>query len=756
MTNNNQKNHPVLGPESGEKGVSVIICAYTEARWNDLCEAVASVNNQVLPPQEIILVIDHNDPLFQRASHFFLDEVVLENQEEQGLSGARNTGIAAAQGNIIAFMDEDAVAEPEWLQHLVETYADSRVMGVGGAIIPIWMKAHPDWFPDEFRWVVGCTYRGMPVQKAPIRNLIGANMSIRRKVFENVGGFRTGLGRVKTMPLGCEETELCIRAQQRWPASSFVFNPEARVHHRVPAQRGTLRYFASRCFSEGISKSTVSQLVGARDGLSSERQYMLHTLPEGIFEGLTSGFTGWRRAGAILLGLAITGMGYLRGMIWGRKSRLEALNGETPSGDRFVRNQGRAIAVTGHTPENAYDGNSPQVSTDLARPRILMVTPRFFPMVGGVENHVYEVARRLAGKNVEVTVLTTDPARHLPRYEEMEGFHVERVRAWPADADYYWAPGIYAVIRRGDWDLVHVQSYHTLVPPIAMLAAWRSKIPYVVTFHGGGHSSRFRNSVRNLQRILLRPLLGRAARLIAVARFEVEQYGRELNISRDRFAMIPNGCDLPVAPTNDVASTGTLIASVGRLERYKGHQRVIAAMPYILKERPDARLWIAGSGPYEPELRRLAQQLAVEEKVQIQAVPISDRQQMAAKLSKASLFVLLSDFETHPIAVLEAVSLGVPALVADNSGLSELGELGLASRIPLRKHGREISGLEVAQAILAQLDHPLKPPAVNLPTWEDCAEELFDLYLDIIGSSQGGSVAYSHADPVLSPDPGGN
>src|SRR5512147_2912812 len=122
--------------------------------------------------------------------------------------------------------------------------------------------------------------------------------------------------------------------------------------------------------------------------------------------------------------------------------------------------------------------------------RVLMVTPRYFPFMGGVENHVYEVARRLARLGVDITVLTTDTSGQLPADELVDGIKIKRVRAWPAQRDYYFAPGIYRFIRGGRWDIVHVQSYHTLVAPLAMFAARQARIPYVLTFHGGGHSSQ--------------------------------------------------------------------------------------------------------------------------------------------------------------------------------------------------------------------------------------------------------------------------
>lgn len=364
-------------------------------------------------------------------------------------------------------------------------------------------------------------------------------------------------------------------------------------------------------------------------------------------------------------------------------------------------------------------------------PRVLMVTPRYFPCMGGVETHVYEVARRLAALGVQITVLTTDLSGQLPIIEKVDGVTIQRVRAWPANRDFYWAPDIYRIIQEGGWDVVHLQSYHTLVAPLAMFAAVRAKIPYVVTFHGGGHSSGIRNRLRNLQQLLLRPLLARAFRLIAVARFESELYGKRLHLNNEQFVLIPNGCDIaappqlnPQAKSSGSADDTITIASIGRLERYKGHQRMIAALPYILKQRPNVRLWIAGAGPYESELIRLATELGVADFVKIRAIPGSQREVMAQEVSKAALVTILSDFETHPIAAIEALALGRPLLVTDTSGLHELAQNGYARAIPLSSTSKEIG-----EAVVHCLSQPLIPKQLQLPTWDECALSLKDLYL---------------------------
>jgi glycosyltransferase involved in cell wall biosynthesis len=301
---------------SSQLSVSVIICAYTEDRWDDLLAAVRSVQQQTAPPAEVLVVVDHNPSLLRRSRQELAGVDVIENEGQRGLSGARNSGVAAASGQVLAFLDDDATADADWLARLAAGYRDPRVLGVGGAIEPVWLAGRPAWFPDEFDWVVGCTYRGMPEQPVPVRNLIGCNMSLRRAVFERVGGFLDGIGRIGTKPLGCEETELCLRARRHWPDGIFLYQPLARVFHRVPGSRAEFRYFVARCLAEGHSKARVARLAGSGPGLATERTYVLRTLPRGVITGLKATTiggdpAGWRRSAAILFGLAFTTAGYL-------------------------------------------------------------------------------------------------------------------------------------------------------------------------------------------------------------------------------------------------------------------------------------------------------------------------------------------------------------------------------------------------------------------------------------------------------------
>jgi glycosyltransferase involved in cell wall biosynthesis len=372
-------------------------------------------------------------------------------------------------------------------------------------------------------------------------------------------------------------------------------------------------------------------------------------------------------------------------------------------------------------------GICPAVGGRRAPLRVLFLAQRYFPYMGGLETHVYEVARRMVEAGVEVTVLTTDTGGTLPATDEVNGVRIERVRAWPAERDYYFAPGLYRAVQRGDWDVIHCQGCHTLFAPLAMFAAWRSGRPYVVSFHSGGPPNGLRRAIRRAQWTALRPLLARARRLVAVSKSEVVSFGHDLGLSKDRFTIIRNGSEMPpvpaVAPQREA---GTLIVSPGRLQEYKGHHRLIAALPYIIAERPDARLLILGAGPYEAELRQLARATGVAERVEIRSIPPERREEMAATLAGADIVTLLSEYEAHPIAVLEALALRLSVLVADTSGFRELAEEGLVRAIPL-----ESSAPEIAGAVLRQLNDPLNPGELHLPTWDDCTGQLLDLYRDV-------------------------
>jgi GT2 family glycosyltransferase len=312
---------PEIAGAREASSVSIVICAYSLERREVLREAIDSIGIQTQPPLETILAIDNNPELLAWARAEFPKVTVCANAG-RGSSEAKNTAVLLARGEILAFLDDDAVAAPDWLENMSRPYSDPDVIGTSGNPLPRWRGASsPSWLPVEFYWTIGCGYRGLPTEITPIRNPIGASMSFRRSVFEQIGGFSAGLGPNMSKPRahgGGEETELGIRAARAFPRGKLLHVPAARVDHDVPPERTRFRYFRQRCWLEGNAKAQLSEMVGMAEGLSSERSYALLTLPTGVMKGLLDALrgdlSGLQRAAAIVAGLAITTGGYL----WGR------------------------------------------------------------------------------------------------------------------------------------------------------------------------------------------------------------------------------------------------------------------------------------------------------------------------------------------------------------------------------------------------------------------------------------------------------
>jgi glycosyltransferase involved in cell wall biosynthesis len=320
------KRPPPEAMPGGASATSVVVSTYDEKRWEDLVACLSSLEEQSPPPLETIVVVDHNPALLERAAAAFPGATVIANRRPRGLAGARNAGAAVARGEIVAFIDDDARAEPGWLEQLEACFGDRRAVGAGGALIPRWEGPEAAWIPHEFYWVFGCSYTGLPEALAPVRNPIGANMAVRSSVLREVGGFREGesddapreiraRGVVRAAGNLPDDTDFAIRVRQRRPDGIWLYQPRARVLHTVTRERASLGYFLRRCYEEGAGKANLSRHVGSRDGLSAERRQLAIVLPRGVARelgGTLKGDAGGAaRAAAILIGLLVSGAGFI-------------------------------------------------------------------------------------------------------------------------------------------------------------------------------------------------------------------------------------------------------------------------------------------------------------------------------------------------------------------------------------------------------------------------------------------------------------
>jgi len=342
-----------MGMDKENPKVSVIICTYTMERLEDIYETVDSVLGQSLKPHEIIISVDHNEELCQKLADTYRDSieicrnsanlshspnpqspfpnpqspilkpqspvpiVLVLNTCTRGCSATKNVAIRAANGDIIAFLDDDAIAEKDWLQKLSEPFQNQNAVAVGGRTIPLWVGGgRPKWFPEELDWIVGGTYKGLPLHKNEIRNVIGGNSAFSKQVFKVAGLFGENFGRVGDRGVG-EEADFCLRLKYKLPDARILYEPRAVVYHKVGARRSTLKYIAKRSFDEGVHKRKLRNvsLSVSQNQLSTEKSYLRYLLFTAIPERLGCFYKKGSlcQAGAIIISIAATGAGYLVG-----------------------------------------------------------------------------------------------------------------------------------------------------------------------------------------------------------------------------------------------------------------------------------------------------------------------------------------------------------------------------------------------------------------------------------------------------------
>jgi glycosyltransferase involved in cell wall biosynthesis len=299
---------------------TVVVCVFALRRIDQAVDCVRSVLDQDPPPGQTLVVVDHNEPLRAKLRARLPEEVeIVANEGARGLSSARNTAIRRCRGEYIVFIDDDAIAHEQWLASLLTPFSDAAVVGTGGHARPLWETRAPGWLPPELLWVVGCSYGGLPATGA-VRNPLGCNMAFRADLFHRVGMFNPGIGRLGNLPLGCEETEFCLRAARDAPDARIVLTTGAEIDHRVPAARARPSYVLRRCFFEGVSKALVRRL-GDRRSLATERSYLRHALPRRLRTGVQRALTGHGmrdsagQVGAVLGSVAAATAGYVVGVI---------------------------------------------------------------------------------------------------------------------------------------------------------------------------------------------------------------------------------------------------------------------------------------------------------------------------------------------------------------------------------------------------------------------------------------------------------
>jgi GT2 family glycosyltransferase len=275
--------------------------------------ALTSLRKQTLEPRQVVVAVDNNPTLAELLDDEFDWITVVQNEAGRGASATRNRGVEAVDTPLTAFLDDDEIADPDWLRELTRPFADQRVVGTGGTYEPAWETKKPVWFPDEFAWVVGGSYAGLPTETAPIRNVWSGNMAVRTAEFRAVDGFRTEFGKQGSFSQP-EDTDLCIRMSEA-TSKHWMYVPSAVILHDVPAARASFGYFVARCFSEGAGKAAMRVNLGSSSAVNTEYSYVQSAALTALRRLAQLRWTATLKGLTMILGLASAGAGYLRGRV---------------------------------------------------------------------------------------------------------------------------------------------------------------------------------------------------------------------------------------------------------------------------------------------------------------------------------------------------------------------------------------------------------------------------------------------------------
>ncbi|MDA1082521.1 MAG: glycosyltransferase [Gemmatimonadetes bacterium] len=244
--------------------ITAIICTRNRSDFLDRC--VQSLLAQTLEIDRYrILIVDNGstDATPQRC-RVYLDERGIRSVHEPniGLSQSRNTGWSEADTEFVGYIDDDAVADKDWLKNALQSFTstDPAPDWVGGPIDLDCEQPLPGWIDAELQVPLGhVDYGTEPREITGAERLGGGNSFFRRDVLEGVGGFNPGLGRRGTSLLSAEETELQHRLRAR--GARLYYHPGVRVSHHVPLDRLQPRWFYRRYWWGGYSDAVMARAL---------------------------------------------------------------------------------------------------------------------------------------------------------------------------------------------------------------------------------------------------------------------------------------------------------------------------------------------------------------------------------------------------------------------------------------------------------------------------------------------------------------
>jgi glycosyltransferase involved in cell wall biosynthesis len=256
-------------------------------RFDQTRRCVTSILAGDRHPDEVLLIVDENPTLRERLREVLPPEVRVFDSDGHSISDARTMALRIAIGSVVAFIDDDAWADPSWLSALSRAFQDPGVLGAGGRVVPDWEDASAA-LPPEIYWVVGATYRGHRTDAGPISRPLGCNMAVRREILLTLGGFPSAFGpRLGAKMSSNEELATFTTITNHYRDECVHYVPTAVIHHFAPLSRCTFRYVISRSMVEGTLKADVRRLFGS-SVMAADRTYVREVIGSGVLGHLAS------------------------------------------------------------------------------------------------------------------------------------------------------------------------------------------------------------------------------------------------------------------------------------------------------------------------------------------------------------------------------------------------------------------------------------------------------------------------------------
>jgi GT2 family glycosyltransferase len=296
--------------------LSIVVTSYDLQRKKDIMDLLDSIQAQVCNDFEVVYITERSRLLYDFAKEAIkkrgIRGKVIHNEGSWGLSECRNIGVKHSEGEVVAFVDDDVILDPNWSCAILNAFKTlDGIIGATGPAHPYWVGGRADWLPTELDWLIGCTRwfeSDAPVQ---VRNCWGMNMCFKAEAFRKVGLLSTSTGYHRGV--FAEDVEFSLRVK-RMTGKKLYYLPEMKVLSKVYAYRLSSRFIISRSSWIGYSRRNIVKIAGNRQ-LAKENSLLVSLLRSLVLQNRNQPkLTGeLKRTKVSILALFSIALGYFLG-----------------------------------------------------------------------------------------------------------------------------------------------------------------------------------------------------------------------------------------------------------------------------------------------------------------------------------------------------------------------------------------------------------------------------------------------------------